>query len=98
MIHYNSRYDVAGEVVVAPTRYREGVTKTVFRSFPESLTGIFGQYSWRDGDRIDKVANFFLGNPSRWWEIMDLNPEIHSPSEIEPGMAIRVPLSKVAKL
>ena len=95
MIHYNSRYDVAGEVVVVPDRYGDEMVKTVFRVFPDSQSGAFGQYVWRDGDRIDQVANFFVGNASRWWEIMDLNPEIHSPAEIAPGMSIRVPLTKV---
>ena len=95
MIHYNSRYDVAGEVVVVPDRYGDEMVKTVFRVFPDGQSGAFGQYVWRDGDRIDQVANFFVGNASRWWEIMDLNPEIHSPAEIAPGMSIRVPLTKV---
>ncbi len=95
MIHYNSRYDVAGEVVVVPNRYGDEMIKTVFRVFPDGQSGVYGQYVWRDGDRIDQVANFFVGNASRWWEIMDLNPEIHSPAEIAPGMSIRVPLTKV---
>jgi len=98
MIHYNSRYDLAGEVTVVPERYGQGFTKTVFRVFPNSISGVIGEYTWRDGDRIDQIANFFLGNASRWWELMDLNPEIHSPAEIAPGMTIRVPLTKVTKL
>jgi hypothetical protein len=97
MIYYNTRYDLAGEVAVVPTRNGDEMTKTVYRVFPSSQSGVFGQYVWRDGDRIDKIANFFLGNASRWWEIMDLNPEIHSPAEIAPGMSIRVPISKVVK-
>ncbi len=97
MIHYNSRYDLSGEVTIVPDRYGEGMTKTVFRQFPDSQPGVYGQYVWREGDRIDQVANFFVGNASRWWEIMDLNPSIHSPAEIAPGMSIRVPLTKVTR-
>lgn len=95
MIHYNSRYDLSGEVTVVPTRYAEDMTKTVFRQFPTDQSGVYGQYVWREGDRIDQVANYFVGNASRWWEIMDLNPAIHSPAEIAPGMSIRVPLTRV---
>jgi len=97
MIHYNSRYDTSGEVAVVPSRTPEERTKTVFRVFPRRQRGTFGKYVWRDGDRIDKIATFFLGSPNRWWEIMDLNPEIHSPAEIAPGATIRVPLSKVSR-
>lgn len=97
MIPYNSRYDTEGEIVVAPSRNIGEVQTAVFRVFPGSHTGTFGQYTWRDGDRIDKVAVFFAGESQRWWEIMDLNPEIHSPAEIAPGMSIRVPLTKVDK-
>lgn len=98
MIHYNSRYDLAGEVAAVPDRYGTGINQTVFRVFPETSSGVFGEYVWKDGDRIDQLATFFLGNASRWWEIMDLNPEIHSPSEIAPGTAIRVPLTKVSRV
>lgn len=97
MIYYNSRYDLAGEVTVVPNRYGDETTQYVFRRFPTRKSGVFGQYTWREGDRIDQVAQFFTGNASRWWEIMDLNPTIHCPTEIAPGQTIRVPLSKVAQ-
>lgn len=94
-IYYNSRYDVAGEVVVAPSRNAPEMTKSVFRVFPASFTGRLGTYTWKEGDRIDKVANFFTGDSNRWWEIMDLNPKIHSPCDIAPGMAITIPINKI---
>lgn len=98
MMKYGTRYDLEGEITVAPDRDGEDSVLTVLRVFPEYQSGRFGTYIWRDGDRIDKVASYFLNDPLRWWELLDLNPEIHLPSEISPGMGIRVPLDIVEKL
>jgi len=51
----------------------------------------FYTYEWVDGDRLDTLANKFLGNPQLWWKIMDLNPEIIDPTSIAPGTLLRLP-------
>lgn len=48
-------------------------------------------YEWVDGDRLDNLANKYLGNPSAWWEIMDINPEVINPFDIAPGTQLRIP-------
>lgn len=48
-------------------------------------------YVWRAGDRVDRVAFRLLGDPGKWWQIMDVNPELPNPTAIEPGTVLRIP-------
>lgn len=48
-------------------------------------------YVWRAGDRIDRISQTYLGDPSKWWQIMDINPELPNPMDIEPGTVLRIP-------
>lgn len=48
-------------------------------------------YVWRAGDRIDRLAQQFLGDPGKWWQIMDINPELPNPAAIAPGTVLRIP-------
>jgi len=51
----------------------------------------FYTYEWKQGDRLDNLANKYLGNSQFWWKIMDINPEIVDPFNMEPGTLIRIP-------
>lgn len=96
-IHYNSRY-ASGRLLTIREDVRplmNGTSKFVLRSFPQEITGTYATYEWRDGDRLDRVAEFFLKDPLRWWEIMDINPDIMHPSDIKPGQVIRVPIGEL---
>lgn len=46
---------------------------------------------WRDSDRIDRVAEQYLGSASAWWRVLDVNPEILDPNRIPLGTAVRIP-------
>lgn len=81
------------------SRYRDGhvqpadhdgrMVSTVDRHFPGSTEYLV--YRWKDGDRIDIVAEK-LGFPRlKWWEILDANPTIKSPAMIRPGTVIKIP-------
>jgi hypothetical protein len=48
-------------------------------------------YEWVEGDRLDNLANKYLGNPASWWEILDINPEILNPFYITAGTQLRIP-------
>jgi hypothetical protein len=62
----------------------------VSRVFP-SDESLFYHYTWVINDRIDFIANEFLGSPDLWWKIMDYNPEIINPFYIPVGTIIRIP-------
>lgn len=56
----------------------------------------FSWYIWQNRDRVDVVANRFLGNPHLWWAIFDINPEIIYPLNIPAGTPVRIPSAPVA--
>jgi hypothetical protein len=64
---------------------------TVYRKFPSSTRITYINYTWVDGDRMDYLAQVYLGSSILWWKIMDVNPTIQSPYDIPPGTVIRIP-------
>lgn len=89
MIYLDSRY-VDGTVFKAYDSRNNSYQLTVFRNFPIYTVGYF-MYEWVETDRIDDIALQFLGKPEFWWQIMDINPEVLDPFNIEPGTLIRIP-------
>lgn len=89
MIYTDSRY--ADGIVVRSFDSRKLTFEiTLFRQFSES-TSKFYYYTWTQRDRIDLVANELLGDPTLWWVIMDYNPEIGNPLDIQIGTVLRIP-------
>lgn len=68
---------------------------SVVRTVPGQY-GRFNLYVWQETDRPDIVAYNQLGNPSLWWAIFDINPEIIYPLNITPGTVVRIPIGPVA--
>lgn len=64
---------------------------TVYRKFPESVRINYINYTWVDGDRMDYLADVYLGSGTLWWKIMDVNPDIEDPFNIPAGTVIRIP-------
>jgi hypothetical protein len=62
----------------------------VGRQWPTYSSAYF-IYEWIVTDRLDVLANKFLGNSEYWWRILDINPEIIDPLTITPGTQIRIP-------
>ena len=42
-------------------------------------------------DTIESLAGEIYGDPSLWWRLADLNPQVQFPLDLEPGMIIRIP-------
>ena len=89
MIYLDSRY-ADGVLFKALDARKDEYHLTVFRSFPTYAQQFF-YYEWIVTDRLDNLASRFLGDSERWWEIMDINPEIINPLNISPGTHIRIP-------
>ena len=66
-------------------------TTAIYRVFPETVKVTYFDYTWVDGDSLDYLAAAFLGSSKLWWKIMDINPTIINPFEIEPATVIRIP-------
>lgn len=88
MIVLGSRYQ--DEAIVPALLPTGEVKQAVYRTqtLDETPTGY---HVWRDSDRIDQVAEKFLGEGDQWWRIADLNPDILDPMGIQPGTVLRVP-------
>lgn len=83
-----SRYRYSEEVLVGSDR---AVTAPVARALTDVPVATI---KWTESSRIDIVAQRFVGDPRRWWQIMALNPEWSNPDEIPVGTRIRVPASR----
>lgn len=86
-------------MILAESRYIDGAivpqqdgAVVVRRRFP-AVTQNVEYYTWKQSDRIDRIAARHLGSPTLWWMIMDANPMIQAVGDIRPGMQIRIPSS-----
>lgn len=91
MIFLDSRY-VDGTLFKAwdSRQNKQEYHLTVFRTWPQYETNYF-LYEWVETDRLDAIASKFLGNSELWWQILDINPEVIDPLEIQPGTQLRIP-------
>lgn len=89
MIYSDSRY-ADGNIFRAYRPQSDTYEAIVTRNFPTESSRYF-VHTWRHDDRIDLVAVKYFGDGSRWWKIMDYNPEVSNPLAIVPGTKIRIP-------
>lgn len=89
MIYSDSRY-ASGTLVKTFDARKSNTSISLFRNFPNGTSGFF-YYTWSERDRIDIIAERFLGNANLWWYIMDYNPELLNPQDIPVGSSIRIP-------
>lgn len=48
-------------------------------------------YMTRDSDSFESIAAWVYSDPTRWWEIADINPHVKYPNYIPVGTYIRIP-------
>ena len=54
------------------------------------------EHTVSDGERLDTLAARFYGEPTRYWLVLDANPDTLNPLELlEPGRAIHVPKNRL---
>lgn len=51
----------------------------------------FYNYVAKEGDSFELLAAMIFKDPSRWWEIADINAHVSFPDTIIPGTTIRIP-------
>ncbi len=44
------------------------------------------------GDTLESLASKLYSDPSQWWRIADVNPQVVFPLDISPGTQIRIPM------
>jgi nucleoid-associated protein YgaU len=55
----------------------------------ESVT--YYQYVTREKDTFSRIAARVLNDPTRYWEIADINPQVEWPDAIPTGTVLRIP-------
>jgi hypothetical protein len=88
-----SRYRRVPDIAVVDARGRVVAAKD-FRPLPE-VSGTF-THTVDSGDRLDRLAFTFYGQPSQYWHVCDANPEFLSPLALlgqEPLVTTRFPVT-----
>lgn len=89
MISSRSRYvsAVVKKMKVSATDIRQ----TILYTPPSQRSVRYSSHLWRIDDRIDTLADDLFGDPTRWWVIARVNPEILDWRSLAPGTVIRIP-------
>jgi hypothetical protein len=76
----------AGEplLTVRDTLYRTLVSSTADTDVPDEILA-------REGDSLQLLATTLLGDPGRWWELADANPQVRYPFDLKMGDILVVP-------
>lgn len=77
-----SRYSVSEEI---------GLDGKIIATRKDSDPVRVSRYLVISGDTIENMAFKLFGDPTQWWRIADVNPQIAFPLDIAPGMEIRIP-------
>ena len=88
-----SRYRRVPDITVVDARGRVVAAKA-FRPLP-TVTGTF-THTVDSGDRLDRLAFTYYGQPSQYWHVCDANPEFLSPLALlakEPLVTTRFPVT-----
>jgi hypothetical protein len=72
------------------SRYRNDTSGQTATRLPVAKRGYI-TYVVREGDTIENIATRYMGNPSRYWEVADMNPQVKFPLDLTTGMLLRLP-------
>ena len=72
------------------SRYRNDASGQTATRLPVTKRGYI-TYTVRDGDTVENIATRYLGNPARYWEVADMNPQVKFPLDLTTGMLLRLP-------
>ena len=62
-----------------------------FYQFPSIGRLTYLYHTYVQGERLDELAVKYYKNPTLWWRITQVNPEIGDIFNITPGTKIRIP-------
>lgn len=92
MIASNSRY--ASDPLVMITGSDGVARSTITLPEPSATQFTFSYHIVTGFDRLDTLAQQYLGDPSLWWQIANINPDVTIDWSVMPvGATIRIPAS-----
>lgn len=71
--------------------YDSGTSSVPISVRKPSYSPRFYNYMAKEGDSFESLAITMFGDPTRWWEIADINAHVPFPDTIEAGTTVRVP-------
>ncbi len=89
MISSNSRY--SGNPIEIVTDDDGNARRVIVLVTPQQIRARVIKYRWNEDDRVDSVAADYYQDPTQWWRIAEVNPEILDWTDIAPGTLIRIP-------
>lgn len=89
MIFEGSRYEHSDVVTLLAADGQPH--QTVLTEGQQTAPMSFSYYTVKDGDRIDLLADRFLGDAELWWLIADANPQHMFFDYLPNGMTLRIP-------
>ncbi|GAB3417850.1 LysM peptidoglycan-binding domain-containing protein [Flindersiella endophytica] len=87
-----SRYYATPTAVHTTPDGRRQIPYLTRRFLPQPATLVqIDEHVVSEGDRLDLIANRFLGDPGAWWQVADANPSL-DPRELTqtPGTKLRI--------
>ena len=89
-IYQGSRYEYATVDFVATDVDVDNNAVVFYNSYFNPAIQFF-EYTVVEGDRLDSISQTFYGRSDRWWLILDNNPTIIDPFNVEAGTVLRIP-------
>jgi len=82
MITVLSRYEKSR------SRLEDGIVTAVRKPIDDVYVQ---KYTVTSGETLESIAAKLYGDPTQFWRIADINPQIRFPIDLVPGMTIRIP-------
>jgi nucleoid-associated protein YgaU len=71
--------------------YKDPTTSTLLAVPKDVSSEQYTSYVSRDGDTFDNLATRIYRDPTQYWRIANLNPQVKFPNEIPVGTQLRIP-------
>ena len=82
MITILSRYERSASVL------EDGIVTAIRKP----VSNVYVQkYTVKSGETLESISSKLYGDPTQFWRIADINPQIKFPLDLESGMVIRIP-------
>lgn len=73
------------------TTYKDPVTSTLLAVSKGMSVENYSTYVSKDGDTFDSLATQLYRDPTQYWRIANVNPQVKFPNEIPVGTQLRLP-------
>lgn len=74
------------------TTYKDPATSTLIAVLKDIPAEQYTSYVSQAGDTFDSIATRIYRDPTQYWRIANINPQVKFPNEIPVGTNLRIPL------